>query len=175
MTATRRGSLTLPVALALAGVAGALSGCPGDGASGAGGPTSAPTTSTTPTTAATASAARGWAAQADRVGRGLALVVSKLESGDKKGALAERERTYFEEYENAAWNIEVASRQRLGEEPLDGRMRNVAQVREDAFAQLKGLIVHDEPIEKVRKAASELTAKVREDARALDEMKAPPP
>jgi|SRR5579871_5546258 len=149
-----------------------LAGCPGDSSKGTA-PSPSPTATAGVSTASVSTAS--WAAQADRVARGLDEVLSRLEKGDKKGALEVREKTYFEEYENERWNIEVASKQRLGEEPLDGRMRNIAQVREDAFGRLKGMIVHDDPLEGTRKLARELAAKIREDARQLDELKVPPP
>lgn len=124
----------------------------------------------------TASAvAETWAAQAELVAKKLDALVVSVEKGDKEAALALHESAYFECYENAARNLEVASQRFLPEEPLDGRPRNVAIVREDLFAQVKSAVKSGAPLSTVRALVDELEKKIRDDAKKLDDMKVAPP
>ncbi len=146
-----------------------VAGCPGP---------SAPTPPAPPgTSVATASSnvAATWAGQADLVASRLGELTAAVEKGDKIAALAAHESAYFERYENPGRNIEVASQRNLPEEELDGKPRNVAIVREDLFAQVKSAIKAGAPAATVRALTDELSRKIREDAKKLDDMKLAPP
>jgi hypothetical protein len=116
-----------------------------------------------------------WRRQADRVATLLDAIVRAVEERDKPAALAAHEQAYFSAYEDVAWNLEVASKRYLPAEQLDGRMRNVAIVREDAFAEIKGAVRSGVPVVRVRQLVNELKSRIARDAAALDELKAAPP
>jgi hypothetical protein len=116
-----------------------------------------------------------WATQAELVVKKLEELVAAVASGDKAGALKAHDSAYFECYENAEHNLEVASQRFLPEEELDKKMRNVAIVREDVFAQIKSAVKLGAPVANVRALVDELETKIRADAKKLDEMKVAPP
>ncbi len=151
-----------------------LAGCPGETPPSTGSSPVAPVASPA-TGASAASAAPTWEAQAERVAARLDEVVRKVEDGDRSAALVAWEKAYFEEYESTQGrNLEVASRAHLPDELFEGKMRNVVQPREDAFGQIKSAVRAGAPVERVRSLVASLSAKIRDDAKKLDAMKAPP-
>jgi hypothetical protein len=148
-----------------------LAGCPGENAPPPATPVAPVASGTVPATPVAS-----WSEQAERVCARLDEVVKKAEEGDRTGALATWEKAYFADYEAEApgRNLEVASKKYLPEELFDGRMRNVVQAREDAFGQIKSGARAGAPPERIRSLVAALSAKIRDDAKKLDAMKAPP-
>ena len=138
-------------------------------------PPTTPPTTPTPTPAASPKVWTPgmWSGHAEKCIARLDEAAAKVEEGDRKTALdLAKDKAYFEEYEG---DLEIASKTNLPEEELDGRMRNVVQSREQSFAEIQAAIKKGAPAEKVRSLVGDLAAKIRADAKKLDEQKLPPP
>ncbi len=116
---------------------------------------------------ATPTSATSWTAVADPVVAELDSLVAAFEKGDKDGALASYDRAYFVLYDK---DFEDAVRKHLTEMD-NGKSVNVAILREEQFGAIKSFVTHGAPAAKVAAKVRELQAKLREDAKKLDDMK----
>ncbi len=116
---------------------------------------------------ATPSSATSWVAVAEPVVAELDSLVAAFDKGDKDAALASYDRAYFVLYDK---EFEDAVRKSLTE--MDGgKPVNVAILREEQFGAIKSFVSHGAPAARVVTKVRELQAKLREDAKKLDDMK----